>query len=162
MIPLVILVAAFVAIYAVNKFILSGRLTSSFVGRAALALMMLAAGVAHFTAVEPMVRMMPEFIPAKTELVYLTGILELLSVLGLLWEKTAKLTGLALIVFYVAILPANIDGALKSVDFGGMADGPVYLSFRLPLQILFIVWAWVFAVISVGEATENSELRTQN
>jgi uncharacterized membrane protein len=107
------------------------------------------AGIAHFTSVEPMVQMMPDIIPYKLELVYFTGVCEFSAAVGLLWNKTARLTGLVLIVFFIAILPANIDGALRSVDFGGMVDGPIYLAFRIPMQILFIVWTWIFAVISV-------------
>lgn len=149
MIPLIILIATFVVFYLLNSHLLAERFSMSFIGRFALAVMMLAAGIAHFTAVGPMVEMMPEFIPAKTEFVYLTGLCELLAVFGLLWDKTSRITGGLLIVFFIAVLPANIAGAVNSVDFGGMTDGPMYLLFRIPLQILFIIWAWVFAVISV-------------
>ncbi|NNE65959.1 MAG: hypothetical protein HKN33_05275 [Pyrinomonadaceae bacterium] len=154
MVPLIILLATFVVFFLVNKFLLNERLSMSFIGRTALAALMLTAGIAHFTAVEPMVAMMPEAIPFKRKLVYFTGVCELLAVIGLLWEKTARITGGVLILFFVAILPANISGALNSVDFGGMSDGPVYLLFRIPMQILFIIWAWVFAVISVGEESD--------
>jgi len=151
MIPLIILIATFVVLYLANRFLLSDRLTMSFVGRAALAMMLLATGIAHFTSVEPMVAMMPEMIPWKKELVYFTGICELLAVFALLWDKTSRITGGMLIVFFVAVIPANITGAMNSVSFGGMVDGPMYLFFRIPMQLLFIVWAWVFAIISVGE-----------
>jgi len=43
-----------------------------------------------------------------------------------------------LIVFFIAILPANIAGSLKQVDYGGMESGAVNLLLRIPLQILFI------------------------
>lgn len=162
MIPLIILLTTFVAFFLVNKYLFANRFTMSFTGRIALAALMLTAGIAHFTSVEPMVAMMPESIPWKKELVYFTGVCELLAVVGLLWDKTARVTGGVLIVFFVAILPANISGALNSVDFGGMSDGPVYLFFRIPMQILFIAWAWVFAVISVGGEIEESGRKTDN
>lgn len=155
MIPLIILIATFVALYLINRFALRERLTMSFIGRAALASVMLTTGIAHFTSTGPMVAMMPDIFPWKKEIVYLTGVLELLAAGGVLWEKTARITGGMLIVFFVAIIPANISGAMNSVQFGGMADGPVYLFFRIPLQLLFIVWAWVFAVISVGGTIDN-------
>ncbi|MDH3530410.1 MAG: DoxX family protein [Acidobacteriota bacterium] len=150
MIPLIILITTFVVFYLLNTYAFDGRFTMSFAGRFALAALLLAAGIAHFTSIEPMVAMMPETIPYKRELVYFTGICELLAVFGLLWDKTARLTGGMLILFFVAVLPANIAGALNSVPFGGMVDGPSYLFFRIPMQLLFIAWAWVFAVISVG------------
>jgi uncharacterized membrane protein len=151
MIPLIILTAVFVTAYAINRYLLGGRLSSSFIGRFALALFLLIIGVVHFTDPQPMVQMMPDYFPYKLELVYFTGVCELAAVIGLLWNRTSKLTGLMLIMFFVAILPANIEGALRSVPWGGMIDGPVYLFFRIPMQILLIVWTWVFAVISVGQ-----------
>jgi uncharacterized membrane protein len=47
-----------------------------------------------------------------------------------------------LIVFFILVLPANIAGSLKAVDFGGMNYGPLYLLFRIPLQVFFIWWVW--------------------
>src|SRR5688572_11896745 len=99
--------------------------------------------------------MMPDFMPAKRELVYFTGVCELAAVVGLLWEKTARLASILLIVFFVLVLPANIAGSLKSVSFGGMEYGPSYLLFRMPLQIFFIWWVWHFGV------RRNSERLTQ-
>lgn len=146
MAPLIILLAAFGVFFAVNKFLLGKKFTLSFVGRSALALMLVATGIAHFTNTAPMIEMMPEFIPLKREIVYFTGVCELLAVFGLLWDKTAKLTAVMLIIFFVAILPANIAGSLKQVGFGGMETGAPYLLFRIPLQILFIGWAYYFGI----------------
>ena len=80
-----------------------------------------------------MLEMMPDFLPYKRETVYLTGVLELLAVIGLLINKTAKLTAVMLIIFFVSILPANIIGSLKQVNLGGMENGAMYLLFRIPL-----------------------------
>lgn len=146
MAPLIILLATFFGIYLLDRFVVGGRLGLSFIGRAAMAIMLLATGVSHFTSPEPLVAMMPEFMPAKLEMVYFTGALELLAIPGLLWQRTAKLTSILLIVFFIAILPANIAGSLKSVNFGGMEYGPWYLLFRVPLQLFFIWWVWYFGL----------------
>ena len=129
-----------------NKFTLKGKLTLSFVGRAALAIMLIFTGIAHFTMTEPMIQMLPEFIPLKKEIVYLTGILEISASIGLLIQRLSKLTSILLIVFFLAILPANIVGSIKQVDFGGMAEGVSHLYFRIPLQILFIFWTYYFGI----------------
>ncbi len=146
MAPLVILLATFLVLYLLDRFALGGRLGMSFIGRASMAVMLLVTGISHFTNPEPMVAMMPEFMPAKLEMVYFTGVLELLAIPGLLWQRTAKLTSILLIVFFISILPANIAGSLKSVNFGGMEYGPLYLLFRIPLQMLFIWWVWCFGI----------------
>lgn len=146
MAPLIVLISTFVILFAANKFLLSGRLSLSFTGRAAMSAMLLVTGVAHFTSTDPMVAMMPDFMPAKRELVYFTGICELLAVPGLLWDKTAKLTAVMLIVFFVAVLPANVVGSIKQVPLGGMENGAAYLFFRIPLQVFFIFWTYYFAI----------------
>ncbi len=79
MTPLIFLLAAFILLFAVNKFFLKNRLSLSLVGRAALAVMLTVTGIAHFTSTDLMIEMMPDFLPYKRETVYLTGILELLG-----------------------------------------------------------------------------------
>ena len=148
MAPLIILLVTFAALYLVDRFAVKGRLGLSFVGRAAMAVMLIATGVSHFTNTEEMVAMMPDFIPAKREIVYFTGICELLAVPGLLWKKTSRLTSIMLLIFFVLILPANIAGSLKQVQFGGMEYGPLYLLFRVPLQMFLIWWVWYFGIKS--------------
>ncbi len=146
MIPFIILLVSFGLIFVINKFLLGGKLSLSFVGRVSLAIMLLATGIAHFTSTDVMVEMLPEFLPLKREIIYLTGVLELSAAIGLLIDKTAKLTSVLLIIFFIAILPANIIGSLKQVSLGGMEIGAIYLLFRIPLQILFIFWAYYFGI----------------
>lgn len=146
MAPLIILLATFAALYWIDRFALKGRLGLSFVGRAAMAVMLIATGISHFTNTEEMIAMMPDFTPAKRELVFFTGICELAAVPGLLWSKTSRLASILLLIFFVLVLPANIAGSLKQVQFGGMEYGSWYLVFRIPLQALFIWWVWYFGV----------------
>ncbi|MCA1623659.1 MAG: DoxX family protein [Acidobacteria bacterium] len=121
-------------------------MSPSFIGRAALAVMLIVTGITHFTGTDLMVEMMPDFLPYKKDIVYLTGILELLAVVGLLINKTSKLTVVMLIIYFIAVLPANIIGSLKQVNLGGMESGAVYLWFRVPLQIFFIFWTYYFGI----------------
>ena len=146
MAPLIFLLATFGILFVVNKFLLNARLSFSFIGRASLAMMLIVTGIAHFTSTDLMVEMLPEFLPLKREIIYLTGILELLAVGGLLFDKTAKLTTILLIIFFILVLPANILGSLKQVNLGGMENGAMYLFFRIPLQVFFIVWAYYFGI----------------
>jgi uncharacterized membrane protein len=149
MAPLIILVATFALIFAANKFVFGGRLSISQIGRYALALMMLIAGISHFTTtgIEVMTQMMPDVTPYKRELVYFTGVCELAAVPGLIFQRTSRLTAIMLIIFFLAVLPANIAGSLKQVNYSGMEYGALYLLFRVPLQLLFIWWAWYLVLI---------------
>jgi len=146
MAPLIVLIASFIALFAGNRFLLGGRFSISLIGRLSMAAMLLVTGVAHFTSTGPMVEMMPDIMPLKRELVYFTGVCELAAVVGLVWNRTSRLASILLIVFFIAILPANIAGSLKQVNFGGMEYGAAYLFFRVPLQVLFIWWVWYFGL----------------
>jgi len=144
MAPLIFLLAIFAVLFLLNRFLLARRLSLSFIGRAAMAGMLIVTGISHFTNTTQMIEMVPDFLPAKREIVYATGVIELLAVIGLLWNKTARLASILLIIFFIAVLPANIAGSLKSIQYGGMEYGPLYLLFRIPLQIFFIWWVWYF------------------
>ena len=146
MAPLIFLLVAFSLLFGIDKFLLKRKLSLSFIGRVSLAIMLIVTGVAHFTSSNVMVEMMPEFLPMKKEIVYLTGILEFLAAVGLLIGKLSKITAILLIIYFVAILPANIVGSFKQVNLGGMEYGAMYLLFRVPLQILFIFWAYYFGI----------------
>ena len=152
MAPLIFLLGTFAVIYLLNRFLLRRRRSLSLMGRASMAVMLNVTGISHFTNTNDMVAMMPDFMPAKRELVYFTGVIELLAVVGLLWSKTARLASILLIIFFVLVLPANIAGSLKSVQFGGMEYGPWYLLFRILLQIFLIWWTWYFGLRTSGSA----------
>jgi uncharacterized membrane protein len=146
MAPLIFLLLTFGVLYAISRLVFKNLLTLSLIGRMSMAVMLIVTGVAHFTNADFMIEMMPEFVPMKREVVYFTGICELLAVFGLIWNKTSKLTSVALMIFFIAILPANIIGSLKNVPLGGMDYGALYLLFRIPLQILFILWVYYFGI----------------
>lgn len=146
--PLIVLLTSFViAIFAVKwvakqyDFVLSARI--------AMAIMLCFTAIGHFAFTKGMSMMLPQFVPFKTSLVYLTGIFEFLLAAGLLIPKLQVLSGWALLVFLVLMLPANIYAAIHQVNYQkGTFDGHglSYLWFRIPLQLLFIVWAYVSAI----------------
>ncbi len=144
--PLIFLIATFGLLFLANRFLLKGRLSLSFIGRAAMAVMLAVTGVTHFTHTDWMIGMMPHFMPAKRELVYLTGVCELLAVTGLLWDRFSRLTSIMLIIFFVLILPANIAERLQASNVDDLEFGEWYLLFRIPLQIFFIWWVWYFGI----------------
>jgi uncharacterized membrane protein len=127
----------------------TGHIDLRMAGRIGMAVMLVFTAIGHFVYAKGMVLMMPEIIPFKKELVWLTGLIEGLAAAGLLIPSTVKLTAWLLILFFVLILPANISAARRHVDFQkGTYEGPSakYLWFRIPLQVLFIAWVYFFAV----------------
>ncbi|NJL80483.1 MAG: DoxX family membrane protein [Richelia sp. SM2_1_7] len=115
-------------------------------GRIALAAMLLFAGISHFLLDDGMVQMLPNFVPFRYLIIYITGIIEIFFAVGLLLPKYSRLTGIFIIVFLICVFPSNVYAAINSVDFGGNENGPLYLLFRIPLQVFFIGWTWIMAV----------------
>jgi uncharacterized membrane protein len=105
-------------------------------------LVMVLAGVLHFFATDSYVSIIPAFLPLHRELVYLSGFFEILFGLGLLWPKTRQASGVCLILLYIAVLPANINMAILNIQPAGFEIPRVLLWLRLPLQFVFIYWAW--------------------
>ena len=110
--------------------------------RVGLSLFFIFTGLGHFTRTQEMAAMLPLSVPYRIELVYLTGILELLGAIGVWIPRLTRLTGFLLILMLIALLPANIYSAINRVDFGGHKAGPVYLLVRIPFQLLVIWWAY--------------------
>lgn len=146
--PLVVLLAVFGLTLGITYF-MSGQPNWRLAGNVALAAMLLFTAIGHFAFAEGMAKMLPESFPARKFWVLFTGALELAAAGGLLLPGLRPLTAGALIVFFILILPANIYAARQHLDYQrGTLDGPgpAYLWFRVPLQLLFIGWAWYFGL----------------
>ncbi len=146
--PLIVLLTVFIISIAAIKLI-NGVTNIPLAGRIAMAAMLVFTAVGHFAFTKGMSMMLPDFVPFKTETIYLTGLIEIAAAIGLLIPGLKQITGWLLIVFFLLLLPANIYAAFKHVDYQkGTLEGPgmAYLWFRVPLQLLFIVWTYLSAI----------------
>jgi uncharacterized membrane protein len=146
--PLFVLLGTFTASLFVIKLFGEG-FNFSMAGRIAMSAMLIFTAVGHYVFVQSMTMMIPSFIPFKKEIVYLTGIIEVAAAIGLLIPKFQNLAAWLLLLFFLLILPANINAAINKLDYQkGTTDGDglAYLWFRVPLQIFFMVWVYFFAI----------------
>jgi uncharacterized membrane protein len=105
---------------------------------------MILVGIDHFVNPEPFVRIVPAYLPAPLALVYVSGAAEIAGGAGLFLPKLRRAASFGLIALYVAVFPANLNMALHDVPLGEEHLPPAALWGRLPLQLLFIAWAyWV-------------------
>ena len=102
-----------------------------------LSLGMVAMGALHLARPAPFVNVMPDYLPAPTLLVALSGILEIAGGLGLLLPAIRKWAGWGLAALFMAVFPANVDMALH----GAFGLPPWLLWSRLPFQIPLVLWA---------------------
>ncbi|SDQ14020.1 DoxX family protein [Flagellimonas zhangzhouensis] len=143
--PLFVLLGTF--LIACIAFLLSKKnIDYRLAGRIAMASMLVFTAMGHFIYVEGMSAMIPSFLPFKKQLVFLTGVLEIIIGIFLLLPYYQNVTAWVLIVFLIVVLPANIYGASHHINYQtAIANGPglAYLWFRIPLQIFFIIWVYI-------------------
>jgi uncharacterized membrane protein len=114
--------------------------------RIGLSLFFAFTALGHFVRTEAMAEMLPPSVPNRLELIYLTGVLELLGAAGVWAPRLRRLTGVCLILMLLGVLPANVYAAVNRVAFGGHELGPAYLLVRVPFQLLVVWWVYFAAV----------------
>src|SRR6478672_11338399 len=90
-------------------------------------------GVLHLARPEAYEPLMPDFVPAHREVIYASGVAELLCAAGLVHPRTRRLAGYASAALLVGVFPGNLKMAddarrTRSTRFKTIAFG------RLPLQ----------------------------
>jgi uncharacterized membrane protein len=109
--------------------------------RDGFAVMLLFTASAHFTPMkEDLIRMTPRWVPWPRAMVFFTGLCEIAGAIGLVIPMTRRAAGIALILFFIAVLPANIHAARAGITLRRRPPTPLWL--RVPMQVLFIFLAW--------------------
>ncbi len=146
--PLIVLISVFVLSLIIIR-LYQGSFNFSLSAQVAMSCMLVFTAIGHFVFTKGMSMMLPAFIPYKIEIIYLTGLIEITAAIGLFVPAWRGITGWLLIAFFILVLPSNIYAAIKHVDYQKAAfdgNGLVYLWFRVPLQVLFIVWTYFAAI----------------
>jgi uncharacterized membrane protein len=107
-----------------------------------LGLLFVGAGTLHLVWPEPFVRAMPPYLSWHLELVYLSGVIEIVLGVLVLVPRCQRPAAWGLVALLVAVFPANVHMALHPDLFPRFS--PAVLWARLPLQGLLIAWAYWF------------------
>lgn len=146
--PLIVLFIVFLGALYILK-IIHGTNDIYFSARIAMTAMLLFTALGHFLYTDGMMMMIPNFIPFKKEVVYSTAIIEVFAAVGLHIPQLRPIIAWLLIIFFILILPANMKASIEQLNYQtGVYDGkgPTYLWFRIPLQILFILWVYISSI----------------
>lgn len=137
MVPLFVLVVAFVILRGSGFLGVTALNSLDLPLRIALFLMFLLTASAHWGKGRPdLVRMVPPSFPRPELLVTITGILEILGAIGLLVPVTSRLAALCLTILLLAVFPANVRAARERLTIlGRPAPG---LLLRTVIQLVFI------------------------
>ncbi|MFD0797617.1 MauE/DoxX family redox-associated membrane protein [Maribacter chungangensis] len=110
-----------------------------------LALFIGYAGIQHFIKpafYEPFV---PAFLPAKTVLVYASGVVEVVLAILLLIPQYTKKAATGIIILMLLFLPIHIWDIFQETPAIGSKQAALI---RLPVQFLFIGWAYAVKRLS--------------
>lgn len=100
------------------------------------------AGLLHFIKPKVYLKIMPPYLPYHKELVYLSGICEMVFGAMLIFPPSQTIGAWGIILTLIAVFPANIY-MLTSYK-GKRLWYRVALWLRLPIQFLLIYWAWQY------------------
>lgn len=99
----------------------------------------IAVGISHFVNPDFFMAIMPPFLPLHLELVYLSGLFEIILGGLLMLEKYRKIAAWGLILLLIAVYPANIYLAFNEVPQKALDISPFVASWvRLPIQFVFL------------------------
>lgn len=107
------------------------------------------AGVSHLLKPRVFERIVPPSFPQPRVLVYISGIAEIVLGVGVLFERTRRLSAWGIIGLLVAVFPANVymatdDVAAELVPASAADKARLAAWARLPLQAVLVAWAWLY------------------
>lgn len=146
--PLIILLVVFI-LAILSSYLFTGEWQLVFAGNLAMSAMLMFTALGHFKFPQGMSLMVPDILPFRVTIIYVTGLLEIVAAIGLMVPTVRHIAAVFLIIFFIAILPANIYAAMKRVNLekgNYEGPGPSYLWFRIPLQVFFIAWICYFCL----------------
>ncbi len=97
-------------------------------------------GIAHFTNTQFFVDIMPPWIGYHEEIVYISGVFEILGALGILFPATRQWAGNGLLLLVICVTPANVHMWLNPELFPDVPEA--FLSVRLVVQVALLALIW--------------------
>jgi len=105
-----------------------------------MALIYIALGINHLVNPEMYLGIMPPYLPAHLFLIYLSGVCEIALGAAILVPPLRRWAAWGIIAMLIAFMPVHIHMVVHAAEY---PDIPfALLVARIPMQGLFILWAW--------------------
>jgi uncharacterized protein YqjF (DUF2071 family)/uncharacterized membrane protein len=82
----------------------------------------------------------PVIFPFPLEVIYITGVLEIILAFGLLWKKTQNLSAKFTALYFILLLPIHFYVSIEGIEIFGI-NNQILLWSRTLLQFVLIFWA---------------------
>ena len=102
-------------------------------------------GIEHFRSPQKFVDIVPNYLPFALFLVYLTGVIEIAGGLGIIYPGTREITGRLMVLFLLAVYPANFHMWINDIPYNGTRLSTTGHLIRLSVQMLLIIAALGFS-----------------
>jgi uncharacterized membrane protein len=101
--------------------------------RVILAIIYLAAGIAHLMSPNGFLAITPDWVPYPVFMVAFTGVAEIAGAIGLMIPQTRKWAASGLALYALCVWPANFNHAINGITVGGEAlgSGPIKSTFAV-------------------------------
>lgn len=101
------------------------------------------AGVNHFVNPAFYGPMMPPYLPWHSQLIFLSGIAEVVLGVAVLVPASRSIAAWGIIALLIAVFPANLHIALNNIPIGGASEGlGAWNWVRPPFQAVLMAWAY--------------------
>ena len=109
-------------------------------GLAIVFLWFMGGGVTHFTNPDFYVSIIPPYLGYHLQIVYISGVFEILGAIGILVPRLRQWAGNGLFLLTICVTPANIHMWLHPDLFPELS--PTALSIRLVVQVMLLACIW--------------------
>lgn len=97
-------------------------------------------GIAHFTGTDFFTAIVPDFVPYKREVVLFTGVTDIAGALAVLWPRTRRFAGYALILYCICVLPVHTE-MLRHAERYDIDASILWARLVFQPVLIWIIWA---------------------
>lgn len=108
----------------------------------AMAILYILAGLNHFRNPRLYIKIIPPYFPKPKVLNYISGMAEIILGIGLCIPRLSTVSAWGIIALLIVVFPANLF--MFTNKKAGMGLPKTVLFFRLPLQIVLMIWAYYY------------------
>ncbi len=97
-------------------------------------------GIAHFTVTDFFVSIVPPWVPLPLWAVYVSGFIEIILAVLVLWPFSRQIAGWGLITLTIAVTPANVHMYMNPEQFPDASETAYFVRLIVQVLLLFVIW----------------------